>query len=54
LPNGWLEGSRMNLGDVVNFRCVEGMIFEGDSFSTTCKVNSIVMKYLEVIAWGRG
>ena len=38
LPNGWLEGSRMNLGDVVNFKCVEGMKFEGESLSTTCQV----------------
>lgn len=39
LPNGWLEGSRMNLGDVVNFKCVEGMKFEGESLSTTCQVD---------------
>ena len=38
LPNGWLEGARMNLGDVVNFKCVDGMKFEGESLSTTCQV----------------
>ena len=40
LPNGWLEGARMNLGDVVNFKCVDGMKFEGESLSTTCQVTS--------------
>ena len=29
----------MNLGDVVNFKCVEGMKFVGSSLSTTCKVS---------------
>ena len=28
----------MNLGDVVNFKCVDGMKFEGESLSTTCQV----------------
>ena len=48
LPNGWLEGSRMNLGDVVNFKCVEGMKFEGESLSTTCQVSKIYI--LQLIA----
>ena len=31
----------MNLGDVVNFKCVDGMKFVGSSLSTTCKVSDV-------------
>ena len=33
-----------DLGDVVNFKCVEGMKFEGESLSTTCQVSKICVK----------
>ena len=36
----------MNLGDVVNFKCVEGMKFEGESLSTTCQVSKICILQL--------
>ena len=39
----------MNLGDVVNFKCVDGMKFVGSSLSTTCKVSvysTMSIKYL--------
>ena len=50
LPNGWLEGSRMTLGDVVNFKCVEGMKFEGVSQRTTCQVGSFSSQLLLLLS----